>query len=292
MNYILIESKQQLEIAYQEIKDNNVIAIDIEFIRNNKAYFPIPCLIQISCKVNVFLIDLLNKDISLSIIKPVLQSHKITKVFHDARQDIEIIYNILNIVPNNIFDTQVAAAVCNIKKSISYHDLIKYWLDINLNKTARLSNWQQRPLSALQLQYARNDVFYLYKIFFKIKDYLDKHQLNIIFQKKMDLLQCKEKYSNLPSNAWKKIKIQRHTSQEIRAIIKPLAQWREQVLQANNIHKKRFMTDRTLIRIAHLQPDSQSGLTDIINNAKNHLSEEHLKSILEIIKASKTAHSS
>ena len=124
-------------------------------------FFSILCLIQIATDETEVVIDPLAKDINLAPIINILLDSNITKVFHAARQDIEIFYNICGEVPKNIFDTQIAAMALGFRESIGYSSLVKGRLNINIDKGERFTDWSRRPLTKNQLKYALADVTHL-----------------------------------------------------------------------------------------------------------------------------------
>ena len=153
----LIDNTKELQNACKVLKKQKIIAIDCEFIRE-KTYYPIPCLIQVGYEEGAYLIDPLAKEMDYESFFAVLQNKKILKVFHSGRQDIEILYNLSGFVPTPVFDTQIAAQACGLGEAVSYENLVRVYCGIELDKSCRLTNWQLRPLSDEQLEYAAGDV--------------------------------------------------------------------------------------------------------------------------------------
>ena len=150
--------------------DENIISIDTEFVRN-KTFFPQLCLIQIGTSKGSYAIDP-NKLTNLSLLKKILRNKNILKIFHSPRQDLEIFFNLFGSLPNNIFDTQIAYSFICQEYQISYEKLVLKLLKIKLDKTFQYYDWSLRPINQNQLTYALNDVYYLRKLYFKIKQKL------------------------------------------------------------------------------------------------------------------------
>lgn len=157
-----IDNTQDLGLLCQRLAKHPYITVDLEFIRE-KTYFPLLCLIQVASEEETAIIDPLAEGIDLQSFFALMQNRDVTKVFHSCRQDVEIIFELSGIIPQPLFDTQVAAMVCGFGESISYERLVKAVLGIELDKTDRLSNWQLRPLDEHQLEYAAGDVTHLLK---------------------------------------------------------------------------------------------------------------------------------
>ena len=162
MNIIL--NNAQLEKFCQTISAEDFITIDTEFARD-KTYFPKLCLIQIASASDAVLIDPLSPELNLAPLDLILQDPNIVKVFHSAKQDLEILLLFNRHLPKNIFDTQIAASFCGFGESVSYESLVFKMLNIKVDKSSRVSDWTIRPLSVKQIDYALGDVVHLREIY-------------------------------------------------------------------------------------------------------------------------------
>jgi len=248
----LINTTEELETACKILKKQKVIAIDCEFIRE-KTYFPIPCLIQIACNERAFLLDPLAKKMDMSAFFDIMQNKKILKVFHSGRQDIEIIYNLSGQIPTSVFDTQIAAQACGLGESVSYENLVRVCCGIELDKSCRLTNWQLRPLTEEQLEYAAGDVTHLITCYEKIISQLkEQGREKWIAEDMKDLVDIKH-YEIHPEEAWLKIRHNGHSLSFLNAL-KELAAWRENRAVRQNITRQNVIKDDVLINIATAFP--------------------------------------
>ena len=165
-----IQNNNELQSYCNNLVNQDWLAVDTEFIREN-TYYPKLCLIQIASKNHIAYIDTLSiKDLS-ALYRPLYKA-EITKIFHSASQDLEIFYNLFNSVPTPIFDTQIAASALGYGDQISYAELVKSICNINLDKSLSRTNWDKRPLSEHEIQYALDDVIYLADVFHHLQQEL------------------------------------------------------------------------------------------------------------------------
>ena len=187
MNINLITDKSNIDFFLEEINKSQIISVDTEFIRE-KTYYPILCLIQLAVNGNVFIFDCLDKNKNVSVLKNIFKNRKYKKIFHDYEQDLDIINDFFSIETTNFFDTQLANAFIDLEHHISYKNLVKKYLNIEIDKELQTSNWIKRPLTNKQINYAANDVIYLEKIYQKISMILEnekKENYGIINLKKI-----------------------------------------------------------------------------------------------------------
>ena len=248
----LIDTTKELNEACKILKKQKLIAIDCEFIRE-KTYFPIPCLIQVGYEQEAILIDPLASDMDFSAFTKIMENKKILKIFHSGRQDIEIIYNLMNVIPNPVFDTQIAAQACGYGESISYENLVRACCLIELDKTCRLTNWQLRPLTNEQLEYASGDVIHLIKCYQKISEFLEENNREDWIKEELDDLIDINHYQIDTSNSWQRIRHNNHSTQFLNAL-KELAQWRENRAIKHNISRQSVLKDDLLVNIATAYP--------------------------------------
>lgn len=239
------------------------ITIDLEFIRRN-TYFAIPCLIQIGGEHNAFCIDLKEEDLDFSPLYTLLKNPKILKVFHAARQDLEIIYNLIGELPSSVFDTQIAAQVLGFGESVSYQKLVESFVGINLDKTARFTNWCNRPLSPEQIDYALSDVTHLREVYIKINKALIEKNRYEWLKEELSSLCDEEKYKINPKDAWQKLKIKNKTPLFL-SILRELASLREEKAVELDLPRGYILKDEAIYEIASSMPKSEGDLTKLNN---------------------------
>lgn len=243
-NYEWISSVPQLEQAVKTLEGVKEIGIDTEFLRD-KHYWPRLCLIQISTGADLYLIDAIALKEDISLLKPVLTSEAHLKIFHSARQDLEIFHQHFAEVPAPIFDLQLAALACNLGESVGFDKLAKALLGIDIDKSAQLTDWSRRPLSKKQLTYAIEDTKFLLAAYRKIKDILG-HRVDWLKEAHHKLLQT-SKESNDPELAWKRFKHLRKVGPNGKEFLKVLAKWRELLAQRKNVLRREIMSDQEII---------------------------------------------
>jgi len=240
----LISNSNTLKKFIDTCLDENIISIDTEFVRN-KTFFPKLCLIQIGTSKGSFAIDAI-KLTDLSLLKKILRNKNILKIFHSPRQDLEIFFNLFGLLPNNIFDTQIAYSFICQEYQISYEKLVLKLLKIKLDKTFQYYNWSLRPINQDQLTYALNDVYYLRKLYFKIKKQLkSKNRLDWAIEESKTYLN-KILYLNNPENYWKNISSSK--AKDLNLLnFKKICEWREKKCTSLDISRKLVFSDKDLI---------------------------------------------
>jgi ribonuclease D len=179
----------------------------------------------------------------------------VVKVFHAARQDLEIFFHDKNIIPNPLFDTQLAAMVCGFGEQVGYETLVRSVCKVNLDKSSRFTDWSLRPLSDSQKDYALADVTHLRQIYEYLKSELKQNKREAWVQEELNILKNPETYITRPNEAWKRIKI-RSNSSKFLGIVSKLAEFREKYAQQNDIPRNRVFKDDALMEIASLKPKS------------------------------------
>ncbi len=222
-------------------------------------YWPDLCLIQIASDTEEAIIDPLSKDLDMSALYDLMADTSVVKVFHAARQDIEIFFNLSGKVPTPLFDTQVAAMVCGFGEQISYSMLVQKITKTELDKSSRFTDWAKRPLSEKQLNYAIGDVTHLRDIYKRLKNDLEKSNRSSWLDEEMKLLTSKETYDIQPVDAWKRMKM-RVKSRKALGILMELAAWREKLAQSANIPRGRVLKDDALFDIANQAPKNTKDL--------------------------------
>jgi ribonuclease D len=248
----LITTTEDLAEACARLRGAPFIAIDTEFMRE-QTFWPRLCLIQIAAGETELLIDSLAPGLDLGPFFELMVSERVLKVFHSARQDIEIVHHLAGVIPHPIFDTQVAAMVCGFGEAVSYAMLVKRLLNRNLDKTSRFTDWSRRPLSERQLTYALGDVTYLRDLYPKLKAQLDKSERATWLNEEMGVLTDPATYELHPEHAWKRLKMRTKTPKSL-AVLMELAAWREREAQTQNVPRARILKDEALYDIASQAP--------------------------------------
>ena len=228
-----ITTTNQLQDAVDRLSGGSFVTVDTEFIRET-TFWPELCLIQMANADHAFLIDPLAKDIDLAPFFALMGNTAITKVFHAARQDIEIVYKLGNLIPAPLFDAQVAAMVCGFGDSISYDQLVLKMTGVHLDKSSRFTDWRQRPLTETQLAYALADVTHLAIIYPKLKEKLEKAGRSEWVNEEMATLSSPETYELHPENAWTRLKMRVRKPVEL-VVLQKVAAWRETEARERNV---------------------------------------------------------
>ncbi|MBT4109914.1 MAG: ribonuclease D [Pelagibacterales bacterium] len=268
------------------LKSEKFICVDTEFIRE-KYYHPKLCLIQLGdSKGNGWAIDPLVENIDLLPVYELFLNEKILKVFHSPRQDFEIIFNILNKIPKPIFDTQSAAMACGFGDSASYESLVNNIAKITLDKSARFTDWQLRPLSKKQIDYAISDVTHLSKVYsYLLEEMIKNNRLNWIkeeINKFFDL----SIYITEPANAWKRIKFY-SSNKTTMSIFKEISQTREHLAKNLNVPRNKIMRDEIIIKLAKNPPKSLTEFDELRGMNLRNMNNSHKILILKSIETGK-----
>ena len=233
-------------------------AFDTEFMRD-QTYWPKLCLIQAAGPESAGIIDPMAKDIDLAPFYQLLSSKKVMKVFHAARQDIEIFHHQGGVIPEPLFDTQIAAMVCGFGDSASYETLVRKIAKAEIDKSARFTDWSRRPLSRRQLEYALADVTYLREIYEHLSAELARSGRAAWVEEEKATLGDPATYRLEPADAWRRLKL-RSQSKRYLALAAALAAWREREAQARDVPRNRILKDEALLEIAAHPPASADGL--------------------------------
>ena len=254
----LISDNKTLAKACKKLAKNRYITVDTEFLRE-KTFWPKLCLIQVAAKGFEALIDPLAEDLDLAPFYELLQDPNIIKVMHGCRQDIEIFYKNTNKIPTPLMDTQVMAMVCGFGDAAGYETLVRKIAEAKIDKGPRFTDWSQRPLSDHQLAYAIADVTHLRDIYEKLEAQLEATNRTTWVLEEMNTLTDEDTYTQLPENAWRRLRMNDRRPHVIGVLIKT-AEWREQKAQTQNIPRQRILKDDTLREIALQGPKSLEDL--------------------------------
>ncbi len=257
----LITTTQRLADFCAKQQKAEFVTIDTEFMRE-RTYWPKVCLIQIGGVDESVAVDPLAEDIDLNPLFELMNNAGVLKVFHAARQDVEIFYNLTGRVPVPMFDTQVAAMVCGFGDAASYETLAASLAGAKVDKSSRFTDWAQRPLSEKQLTYALGDVVYLREVYKKLKDLLEKNNRVSWVQEEMAVLTNPATYAADPREAWHRLKL-RSDKPRLRALAQELAAWRDIEAQRVNVPRSRILRDEALLEIVYHPPRAAQDLARI-----------------------------
>jgi ribonuclease D len=228
------------------------ITVDTEFLRDT-TYWPKLCLVQIGGPKEVAAIDTLVPDLDLAPMTELLGNAEVLKVFHSARQDMEIFYHLMGRLPAPIFDSQVAAMVCGFGDSVGYETLARKLAGASVDKASRFADWSRRPLTRRQLDYALADVVHLRPIYRKLKKRLGRNGRAEWLKEEMDVLTTPSTYALEPETAWQRLKT-RSNDRRYLAVLRALAAWREAEAQRRDVPRGRVLRDEQLFDIAAHTP--------------------------------------
>jgi ribonuclease D len=248
----LITRTEELAEVCARLGSAEFVAIDTEFMRE-QTFWPRLCLIQMAADGTEALVDSLAPGMDLTPFFELMVNERVLKVFHSARQDVEIVHHLARVIPHPIFDTQVAAMVCGFGEAVSYSMLVKRLLNRNLDKTSRFTDWSRRPLSERQLTYALGDVLYLRDLYPKLRAQLDKSERASWLNEEMGVLTDPATYELHPEHAWRRLKMRVKTPKALAVLIE-LAAWREREAQAQDVPRSRILKDEALYDIASQAP--------------------------------------
>jgi len=254
----VITRSDELADACTQLGRAPFVAVDTEFMRE-QTFWPKLCLIQMASNGTEVLVDSLAPGIDLTPFFDLMTNERVLKVFHSARQDVEIIHHLAGAIPHPIFDTQVAAMVCGFGEAVSYSMLVKRLLNRNLDKTSRFTDWSRRPLSERQLTYALGDVTHLRDLYPKLSAQLDRSERASWLNEEMAVLTDPATYELHPEQAWKRLKMRIKTPKAL-AVLMELAAWREREAQTQDVPRSRILKDEALYDIASQTPRTPEDL--------------------------------
>jgi len=257
----LITTTSKLEAACERLARHPVITVDTEFLRET-TYYPLLCVVQMASPDEAMVIDALAKGIDLKSFFDLMANEKVLKVFHAARQDIEIIWHRAAIVPHPVFDTQVAAMVLGHGDSIGYDQLVERITGHRPDKTHRFTDWSRRPLTKEQIIYAVSDVTHLRDVFLALEPDLRKRGRSDWVSEEMEVLTSPRTYDFHPERAWERLKTRVRKPKEL-AVLMEVAAWREQEAQSRDVPRGRVLKDDAIGDIATHAPTTVERLAGL-----------------------------
>jgi ribonuclease D len=236
-----------------EQRGTSFIAVDTEFMRE-RTYWPILCLVQVAGPIEAAAIDPLAPGIDLTPLLALMADESILKVFHAARQDVEIFFNLSRTVPKPLFDTQIAAMVCGFGDAASYETLVSKLAQASLDKSSRFTDWSRRPLTERQIRYALADVVHLRTVYDGLQQRLASNGRAAWFAEDMAELADPATYRNEPSEAWRRFRLRGRVDSRFFGVLREVAAWRETAARQRNLPRGRIMRDEAVLEIASHTP--------------------------------------
>ena len=256
-----ITTTAELAAACRRMAAHPFVTIDTEFLRET-TYYPLLCVAQMASSDEAVVIDALAPGIDLSPFFVLMGDEKVMKVFHAARQDIEIVWHAAKLIPHPIFDTQVAAMVLGYGNSISYDQLVQRITGDMLDKSHRFTDWTRRPLSDAQLVYAISDVTHLRDVYAALLADLGRRGRADWVQDEMQVLTSPETYRMDPESAWQRLKTRVRKPKEFAVLIE-VAAWREREAQSRDVPRSRVLKDEAITDIAVQAPTTTEKLKNL-----------------------------
>jgi ribonuclease D len=254
----MITTSKDLESACQRLSQSDYVTIDTEFMRES-TYWPLLCVIQMAGPDEAVIVDAMAPDLDLQPFFNLMANEQIVKVFHAARQDIEIVFHRGGLIPHPVFDTQVAAMVCGFGESISYDQLVRRLTGARIDKSSRFTDWGRRPLSERQTEYALADVTHLRDVYHALSARLSEQGRADWVREEMDVLTSPATYQLEPESAWKRLKMRVRKPAEF-AVLQEVAAWREREAQTRDVPRGRVVKDDAIYEIASQQPTTPAAL--------------------------------
>lgn len=277
----LITTTGDLAKAVAAVANDPFVTVDTEFMRES-TYWPKLCLLQFAGAKEGYLVDPLAAGMDLAPFIELLDNADIVKVFHAARQDIEIFYHLTGRTPKNVFDTQVAGMVCGLGESISYENLIRETTGHAIDKSSRFTDWSRRPLSEKQLVYALGDVTHLRDAYKALSAEIAEQGRGSWIAEEMAVLTDPATYAIVPDESWRRLKV-RSGSRKFFAALKGLAAWREREAQSRDVPRQRILKDDALLDIASNAPRTASDLDGLRSVPRGYANSRAGSSVLEAV---------
>jgi ribonuclease D len=277
----IVATTEGLKELCQALSGDDYVAVDTEFMRE-KTFWPELCLIQIAGAKREAVIDPLADGINLQPFFDLMADRNVVKVFHAARQDLEIIWLKAKLIPNPIFDSQVAAMVCGYGDQVGYEALARRIAKVSIDKSSRFTDWSRRPLSQKQLAYALSDVTHLRVIYEKLRALLDKSGREPWLDEELAVLTSPATYEAHPEEAWKRVKFRPRNAKQL-AVLMTVAAWREREAQARNVPRSRILKDDAIAEIATQVPSDLNALKSLRSLRKGYAGSRMGTAILKAV---------
>ncbi len=254
----LVTDSGELADLCQNFAKYPFVTVDTEFLRET-TFWPKVCVIQLACETQAVAIDALAEDLDLTPFFDLMADKNVVKVFHAARQDIEIIWNLAKLIPSPLFDTQVAAMVCGYGDQIAYGELVQSLCKVALDKSSRFTDWSRRPLTDAQVNYAIADVTYLRDIYKSLRQKMEKTGRLHWLADEMATLTNHETYEQRPDRAWQRYAHRARKPRDLAVLIE-LAHWREHEAQSRDVPRSRVLKDDVMFEVVQAAPRNAEAL--------------------------------
>ena len=235
------------------------ITVDTEFMRE-RTYWPVLCVVQVAGPTEAVAIDALAEGIDLAPLLALMNDPATLKVFHAARQDLEIFFHLSGAVPTPLFDTQIAAMVCGFGDSVSYETLVRKLAGAALDKASRFTDWSHRPLTERQVKYALGDVVHLRTVYERLQQRLARNGRSSWFAEEMAALADAALYRADPDESWRRFRLRGRADSRFLGVLRALAAWRESAAQQRDLPRGRILRDEAVIEIASHAPQTTDAL--------------------------------
>jgi len=253
---IYIDTQEELSKICEKLEQEETLGFDCEFMRET-TFVPVLCLVQIASKKHIYIIDPMRLD--MAPVLKLLTDPRILKVMHSCVQDMDVFFKNFSVIPNPVFDTQIAASFLGYGDSISYAKLVKKLTGNVICKESKLANWQQRPLANAELKYAANDVRHLHEMHDKLSTKLEKTKRTAWVEEEVFPLYEMDNYYLDPELAWQKISQNKEVDFFLN-YLRAFARYREHLAITQNKPRRFVLRDEVLVRLAKLQPHSQEDI--------------------------------
>ncbi len=277
-----ITTTSELAAVCERLAHHPFVTVDTEFLRET-TYYPLLCVAQMASSDEAVVVDALAPGIDLAPFFQLMDDKRVMKVFHAARQDIEICWHRAHCIPHPLFDTQVAAMVLGHGDSISYDQLVQRITGDTLDKSNRFTDWSRRPLSSAQLTYAVSDVTHLRDVYLALVADLGRRGRADWMDDEMEVLTSPETYRAEPDNAWLRLKTRVRKPKEL-AILIEVAAWREREAQTRDVPRSRVLKDDTIGDIAVQAPTTAERLAGLRSLPKGFERSKWGEAILDAVR--------
>lgn len=255
---VLVTDTDALAALCARLREEDFVTVDTEFMRE-KTYWPELCVVQLAGERDVAVVDVLAPGLDLAPLGELLADERVVKVFHAARQDVEIFLLRYGATPRPMFDTQIAAMVAGFGDQASYDSLVRALAHAQIDKAHRFSDWAARPLSPAQIAYAAADVTHLRRVYRALRDRLQREDRLDWVGEEMAALTDPANYRTDPETVWEKLR-PRTNNRRFLAALRAAAAWREREAQRVNVPRQRLVRDESLLEIAATMPQDAAGL--------------------------------
>ncbi len=278
----LITTTDDLAAACNRLSSHPFVTVDTEFLRET-TYYPLLCVAQMACDDEAVVVDALAPGIDLSPFFELMGNERVLKVFHAARQDIEIVWHRAGLIPHPLFDTQVAAMVLGYGDSISYDQLVQRITGDALDKSNRFTDWSRRPLTPAQTSYAVSDVTHLRSVYTALLADLGRRARAGWMDDEMEVLTSPDTYRAEPERAWMRLKTRVRKPKELAVLIE-VAAWREREAQTRDVPRSRVLKDEAIGDIATQQPTTPERLAALRSLPKGFERSKWGEGIIDAVK--------